>query len=137
MRASIQPPKALCIPEKRAPRILPVHRPFPCWLSSEENRPWSETNFLLRGPLVRAFGSRAQGFSTLLARQRSSCPQLSSNLVLTRSIERSAVRLCVLRRPTRFSATVPPVFRELPPPEGHQIGTREEARAPGCCCCCG
>ena len=36
---------------------------------------------------VRAFDSRAQGFSPPLARQRSSCPPLSPNLVRTHPIE--------------------------------------------------
>ena len=40
-----------------------------------------------KNDLVRAFDSRAQGFSPLLARQRSSCPPPSPNLVHTHLIE--------------------------------------------------
>ena len=35
-----------------------------CWPSSEENRPWSVISFSVRNVPVRAFDSRAQGFST-------------------------------------------------------------------------
>ena len=48
---------------------------------------WSEINFSLRNLPVRAFDSRAQGFSPPLARQRSSCPPPSPNLVRTHLIE--------------------------------------------------
>ena len=48
---------------------------------------WSEISFSLRNLLVRAFDSRAQGFSPPLARQRSSCPPPSPNLVRTHLIE--------------------------------------------------
>ena len=41
----------------------------------------------LRNLPVRAFGSRAQGFSPSLVRQRSSCPPPSPNLVRTHPIE--------------------------------------------------
>ena len=47
----------------------------------------SEISFSLRNLPVRAFDSRAQGFSPPLARQRSSCPPPSSNLVRTHPIE--------------------------------------------------
>ena len=48
---------------------------------------WSEISFSLRNLPVRAFDSRAQGFSPPLARQRSSCPPPSPNLVRTHLIE--------------------------------------------------
>ena len=76
--------KALCILEK-APRILPVRRSM--WPSKEEKLPWSEISFSLRNLPVRAFDSCAQGFSPPLARQRSSCPPPSPNLVCTHPIE--------------------------------------------------
>ena len=47
----------------------------------------SEISFSLRNLTVRAFASRAQGFSPPLARQRSSCPPPSPNLVRTHLIE--------------------------------------------------
>ena len=47
----------------------------------------SEISFSLRNLPVRAFDSRAQGFSPPLARQRSSCPPPSPNLVRTHPIE--------------------------------------------------
>ena len=47
----------------------------------------SEISFSLRNLPVRAFNSRAQGFSPPLARQRSSCPPPSPNLVRTHLIE--------------------------------------------------
>ena len=50
-------------------------------------RTWSEISFSLRNLPVRAFDSRAQGFSPPLARQRSSCPPPSPNLVRTHLIE--------------------------------------------------
>ena len=45
-----------------------------CRPLQEENRPWSEISFSLRNLPVRAFDSRAQGFSTPPASRRSSCP---------------------------------------------------------------
>ena len=84
VRASIQPSKALCIFEK-APQILPVRRSM--WPSYEEKWPWSEISFSLRNLPVRAFDSRVQGISPPLARQRSSCPPPSPNLVRTHLIE--------------------------------------------------
>ena len=45
-----------------------------CWPSQGENRPWLEISFSLRNLRVRAFDSRAQAFSTFLARRRSSSP---------------------------------------------------------------
>ena len=46
-----------------------------------------DRSFSLRNLPVRAFDSRAQGFSPPLARQRSSCPPPSPNLVRTHLIE--------------------------------------------------
>ena len=65
-----------CAPLKKAPRILPVRRSI-----------WPKISFSLRNLPVRAFDSRAQGFSPPLARQRSSCPPPSPNLVHTHRIE--------------------------------------------------
>ena len=48
---------------------------------------WSEISFSLGNLPVRAFDSRAQGFSPPLARQRSSCPPPSPNLVRTHLTE--------------------------------------------------
>ena len=64
---------------------------------------------------VRAFDSRAQGFSPPLARQRSSCPPPSPNLVRTHLPDREppgSPRQCSLPLACRH------------PPEGHQIGAR-------------
>ena len=92
----------------------------PCWPSQEEKIPWSDINVSLRSLPVLAFDSRAQGFSTRLARRRSSYPPTSTNLVRTYPIERyQAIRdgvSCLSRAAT--------------PPEGHQIGARK-GRAPG------
>ena len=80
----------------------------PCRPSEEENRPWSEISFFLRNVPVRAFDSRAQGFSTLLAHRRSSCPPSSPNLMLTHPVERyQALRdsaPCLSRAATSRSA---------------------------------
>ena len=98
--------KALCILEK-APRILPVRRSM--WPSQEEKLPWSEISFSPRNLPVRAFDSRAQGFSPPLARRRSSCPPPSPNLVRTHLIENyQALRdsaPCLSRAPTLPKAT--------------------------------
>ena len=76
-------------------------------------------SFLLRNLPVQACDSRAQGFSTPLARRRSRCPPPSPNLVPTHPIERcQAVR----------DST--PCLSCRHPPEGHQIGARKR-RAPG------
>ena len=64
--------------------------------------------------------SRAQGFSTPLARQRSSCPPPSSNLVRTHPIESYQA--------LRDSA--PCLSRAGTPPEGDQIGAQKR-RIPG------
>ena len=75
-------------------------------------------SFSLRNLPVRAFGSRAQGFSTPLTRMIESCPPSSPKLVLTHSIEHATVRLHELLRPTRLSVTVVPASRVPPPPGG-------------------
>ena len=98
---------------EKAPRILPVRRSLRP--SQKEKRPWSDINFSLVNLPVRAFDSREQGFSTPLARQRSSCPPPSPNLVRTHPIERY--------QPLRDSA--PCLSRAATPPEGHQIGARK------------
>ena len=111
-RASIQPSKALCILEQ-APRILPVRRSL--WPAQEEKRPWSDISYPLRNLPVRAFDSRAQRFSTLLARRRSSCPPPSPSLVRAHPIGRYQA--------LRDSA--PCLSRAATPPEGHQSGARK------------
>ena len=61
---------------------------------------------------VHSFDSRAQEFSTLLARRRSSCPPPSPNLVRTHPIEPyEALR-----------DGDPCLSRATTPPEGHKIG---------------
>ena len=57
---------------KSAPRPLPVRHSLLTLVG--RNRPWTEISFPHKSPLVRAYGSRAQGhgFSNLLTRQRSS-----------------------------------------------------------------
>ena len=69
-----------------APRILPVRRFLLALVG--KNIPWSEISLSLRNLPVRAFDSRAQGFSAPLAPRRSSCPPPSPNLVRTHPIER-------------------------------------------------
>ena len=59
----------------------------PCGPRGKKNGRGQMFFFLLRNLLVRAFDSRAQGFSPPLARRRSSCPPPSSNLVRTYPIE--------------------------------------------------
>ena len=59
----------------------------PCGPRLKKKRPWSDMSFSLRNLPVRAFDSRAQGFSPPLVNRRSSCPQPSSNLVRTHLIE--------------------------------------------------
>ena len=117
-RASIQPSKALCIPEK-PPRILPVRRSL--WPLKKEIRPWSDISFSLRNLPVQACDSRAQGFSRRLARRRSSCLPPSPNLVRTHPIEHyQALRdsaPCLSR-----AATLPKVT-ELELGRGAHLGT--------------
>ena len=88
--------------------------------TSIDSIPWSVISFSLRIFPVRAFDSRAQGFSTPLARRRSSCPPPSPNLVRTHQIERYKA----LRDSTLLSLAC------RHPPEGYQIGARKR-RAPG------
>ena len=68
-----------------------------------------QISFFLRNLPVRAFNSRAQGFSPLLARQRSSCPPPSPNLVRTHLIKNyQALRdsaFCLSRAATLPKAT--------------------------------
>ena len=80
-----QPSKALYILGK-APRILLVR----CFVLALVGRKQTvvRNQFFLRKLPVRAFDSRAQRFSTPLARRRSSCPPPSPNLVRTHPIER-------------------------------------------------
>ena len=59
----------------------------PCGPRRKKNDLRSEISFSLRKLPVRAFDSRAQGFSPPLARQRSSCPPPSKNLAHTHLIE--------------------------------------------------
>ena len=87
----------------------------PCSPSQKEKRPWSDISFSLRNLPVCVFVSRAQGFSTPLARRRSSCPPPSPNLVRIHPIERYQA-LC---------DSTPCFSRAATPPEGHQIGTRK------------
>ena len=82
--------------------------------------PWPDITFSLRNLRVYAFHSCAQGFSTALARQRSSCPPPSPNLVRTHPIERYQDLL----------ESAPCLSRAATPPKGHQIGARKR-RAPG------
>ena len=120
--------KAACEPaSSRAKPCASLKKPHescpfaaPCWPSWEENIPWSAISFSLRNLPIRAFDSRAQGFSTPLARRQSSCPPPSPNLVRTHPIERYQA--------LRDSA--PCLSRAATPPEGHQIGARKR-RAPG------
>ena len=55
----------------------------PCGLRRKKKKALSDISFSLRNVPVRAFDSRAQGFSTPLARRRSSCPPPSLNLSCT------------------------------------------------------
>ena len=85
VRANIQPSKALYIPEKR-PRNL-AHSPLLVG-PRRKKQTVVRDSFSLRNLPVRASDSCAQGFSTSLARRRSSCPPPSPNLVRTHPIER-------------------------------------------------
>ena len=105
-----------------APRSLPVRRSLMALVRRKQTL--ARGQFSPRNLPVRAFDSRTQGFSTPLARERSSFPPPSSNLLLSRLLEHVTVRLRMLLRPTRLSATVPPASRVPPPPEGHQTGAR-------------
>ena len=116
-RASIQPHKALCIPEN-APRIFPVRRSLVALVGKKNTVVRHDVS--LRSLPVLAFDSRVQGFSTPLARRRSSYPLTSTNLVRTYPIERyQALR-----------DGVPCLSCAATPPEGHQVGARKR-RASG------
>ena len=83
-----------CASLKNTPRILAVRRS----LSLIRKKHAAARDQLSPQKLpVRAFDSRAQGFITTLARQRSSFPPLSPNLLLTHSIKRATVLLRVMR----------------------------------------
>ena len=88
----------------------------PCGPRRKKNDAVRDQLFLRNLP-VRAIDSRAQGFSPPLARQRSSCPPPSPNLLRTYPIENYQVpgspRQCSLPLACRH------------PPEGHQIGARK------------
>ena len=86
-----------------------------------EKKTWSDISFFLRNLPIRAFDSRAQGFSTRLARRRSSCPPPSTNLVRIHPVEEHHQTLC---------DSAPCLSRAAIPPELHQIGARKR-RAPG------
>ena len=76
-----------CASLKNAPRILPIHRSL-LTLVGRKQSVVAMISFSLRDLPVRDFDSRAQGFSTPLARRRSSCPPSSPNLVRAHPIER-------------------------------------------------
>ena len=117
--------KALRIPEKR-PTSLAVLRSLLALVGRKQTVVRNQF-FPQKPPGFSVFDSRAQGFSTPLARQRSSYSPFLPNLVLTRSIARETVRLRALLFPLRLSAPpVPPTSRVLPPLEGHQIEAQKE-----------
>ena len=76
-----------CASLKNASRILPVRHSLLA-LVGRKQTVVIDQSFSLRNFPVRAFDSRAQGFSFLLARQRSSCPPPSPNLVRAHPMER-------------------------------------------------
>ena len=84
-------------------------------LSEEENMlwsPWSEISFLFRtSPWFAPFDFRAQGLSTPVGHQRSSCPPLSPNPELTQPMERATVRMRLLGLPSRRFVAGPPASR--------------------------
>ena len=129
MRASIQPFKALCIPEK-SPQILSVRRSMLAFVVGRKQtvaRHGADISFSLRNLPVRAFDSRAQGFSTPLARRRSRCPPPLPNLVRKPP---NLVRKHPIERYRALRDSAPSLSRATTPPEGHQIGARKR-RAPG------
>ena len=75
----------LCASLKNAPRILPICRSLLALVGRKQT--WSEISFSLRNLPVRAFDSRAQRFSSPLARRRSSCPPPLPVLVRTYPID--------------------------------------------------
>ena len=107
-----------CASLENAPEILPARRSLLALVGKKQ----TAVSFPPQNVPARAFGSRAQGFYTPLARRRSSYPPPSSNLMLTRPTVTAATRLRVLRRSTRLSATVPPACR-VPPhlPKGTKL----------------
>ena len=115
---------------ENASKMLPVHR----FLLAIVRRKQAVVRGQLspqKAPASRLwfrYRYRPQGFGTPLARRRSSCPASLPNLVRTDAIERGAVRLRVLRRPTRqaFRDSAVPASRVPPPPEWRQIGARKE-----------
>ena len=112
-------PKPFTSP-KNTPRILPVRRYLLALVGRK--RAMTRDQLSPQTLLNSVFDSRAQGFSTPLARWRSSCPLPSQNLAFTHPIERVTVHLRVLPRPRRLSTiTVPPVFRVPPAPEGTKL----------------
>ena len=93
----------------------------PCGPRSRKKKNVSDISFSLRNLPGHAFDyTRAQGFSTPLARRRSSCPPPSPNPVRTHPIE--------LYQALRDSA--PYLSHAVTPPEEHQIRARNR-RAPG------
>ena len=70
------------------------------------NQAEARNNLSLKILLVLGCDSRLQGFSTPLARRRSSYPPSSTNLMTTHPAVHAATRLRGLRRPIRLSATV-------------------------------
>ena len=74
------------IPEN-APRILPVCRSMLPLVGKKHTV--DRNQLFLRNLPVRAFDSRAQWFSTPLARRRSSCPPPSPNLARTHPIDQA------------------------------------------------
>ena len=93
----------------------------PCGPRRKKNDRWSEISFSLRNLPVQACDSRAQGFSPPLARQRSSCPPPSPNLVRTHPIVEYYQAL-------RDSA--PCLSRAATLPKGTKLGLGKR-RAPG------
>ena len=77
-----------CASLKNAPRILPVRRSLLALVGRKHTALRDQFFFFLKNLPIRAFNSRVQGFSTPLARRRSSFPPPSPNLVRTRPIER-------------------------------------------------
>ena len=112
-----------CASLKKASRILPVRRSL--WPSYEEKLPWSDIRFSIRNLPVHAFDSRAQGFSPLLARRRSSFPLPLPNLAHTHAIEHYQA----LRRdgPCLSRAVTLPKGAKLELGRGAHLGTPSSA----------
>ena len=122
-RASSRPKP--CASLENSQRILSVRRSLFALVGRKQTM--VRDHIYPKKSLVRAFGSRAQVLSTPQARQRSSCPRPQPNLVLNRPVECAAIRLRVLRCPTKLSAILSPSSRVPPSSGGHKIGAREEA----------